>query len=86
MYFFCVLDRRSVVVNDRGALYSRRRGRDSNAGGSRDRYHHSHSDIIFNGNIHRLQASVRIILLGNFSSLGKGRIDNLIFLLERRMF
>lgn len=45
------------MVNDRGALYSRRRGRDSNAGGSRDRYHHSHSDIIFNGNIHRLQAS-----------------------------
>lgn len=47
------------MVNDRGTLYSRRRGRDSNAGGSRDRYHHSYSDIILNGNIYRLQASVR---------------------------
>lgn len=47
------------MVNDRGTLYSRRRGRDSDAGGGRDRYHHSYSDIIFNGNIYRLQTSVR---------------------------
>lgn len=80
------------MVNDRGTLYSRRRGRDSNAGGSGDRYHHSYSDIIFNGDIYRLQASVRNSFpFGRHFSRkrgNKGSIRNLIFIpiLERRMF
>lgn len=77
------------MVNDRGTLYSRRRGRDSDAGGGRDRYHHSYSDIIFNGNIYRLQASVRNSFWEIFFERGnKGTIRNLIFIaiLERRMF
>lgn len=47
------------MVNDRGAFYSRRRGRDSNTGGNRDRYHSSYSGTVFNGNFHRLQTPVR---------------------------
>ena len=47
------------MVNDRRALYSRRRRRDSDISGSRDRYHCSHSNIVLNGNFHRLQTSVR---------------------------
>lgn len=43
------------MVNDRGAFYSRGRGRDSNASGNRDRYHSSYSGTVFNGNFHRLQ-------------------------------
>lgn len=47
------------MVNDRGAFYSRGRGRDSNASGNRDRYHSSYSGTVFNGNFHRLQTPVR---------------------------
>ncbi|KOC66586.1 hypothetical protein WH47_08979 [Habropoda laboriosa] len=49
-------ERRSVVVYDRGALYFRRRRRDSDTGGGRDRYHCSHSGTIFDGDLYRLQA------------------------------
>lgn len=47
------------MVNDRGAFYSRGRGRDSNASGNRDWYHSSYSGTVFNGNFHRLQTPVR---------------------------
>ena len=44
------------MVNDRGTLYARRGGCDSDAGGSGDRHNRGYSDTVLHGNLYRLQA------------------------------
>lgn len=56
------------MVNDRGTLYARRGGCDSDVGGSGDRYNRGYSDTVLHGNLYRLQAPVCVKNRGPFQT------------------